>query len=140
MTLILDTNVLSELMLPRPSPKVLDWFSRQDGAQLFTTALSEAELRRGVLMLPEGARRTAPSAAVDRAFSTALAGKVLPFGSRAAGHYAEITAGRKRAGRPISTVDAQIAAVALAEGAAVVTRNVRDFAGCGVDVIDPWAA
>ena len=71
-------------------------------------------------------------------FEEEFAGRVLAFGSDAAAAYAHIAADRRRAGRPISHFDAQIAAIALANGASVATRNVDDFADCGVEVLDPW--
>jgi predicted nucleic acid-binding protein len=71
-------------------------------------------------------------------FAEDLGGRILPFGSESSRPYAEIAAARRRAGRPISHFDAQIAAIARANGATVATRNTDDFAGCGVEIIDPW--
>jgi hypothetical protein len=71
-------------------------------------------------------------------FEEEFAGRILPFGSDAAHPYARIAAERRRAGRPISHFDAQIAAIAHAAGAAVASRNVADFDGCGLAVINPW--
>ena len=65
-------------------------------------------------------------------------GRILPFDSRAAIAYATVSAARRRAGRPISTADAQIAALARSHGATLATRNLRDFEGCGVEIINPW--
>jgi predicted nucleic acid-binding protein len=72
-------------------------------------------------------------------FAADFAGRILPFDSDAAAAFAEISADRRRAGRPISQFDAQIAAIARSRGAAVATRNIRDFEGCGIALIDPWA-
>jgi toxin FitB len=72
-------------------------------------------------------------------FEIDLAGRVLPFDSDAALAYPEIAAGRKRGGKPISQIDAQIAAVVRSRGARLATRNVRDFAACGITVVDPWS-
>lgn len=71
-------------------------------------------------------------------FAGDFAGRVLGFGSEAAALYARIAADRRRAGRPISHFDAQVAAIACANGAKVVTRNIDDFRGCGIELIDPW--
>ncbi len=77
--------------------------------------------------------------AVQALFVVDLGGRVLPFDSDAADHYAEIAAGRRALGRPISQLDAQIAAIARSRGSGVATRNASDFADCGIDVVDPWA-
>lgn len=72
-------------------------------------------------------------------FEEDFAGRVLPFDGAAARAYAALAAGRQRAGRPISQFDAQIAAIAWSRGAAVATRNVGDFEGCGVEILNPWS-
>ncbi len=137
--IVLDTNVISELMRPRPAPAVLTWFGRHPAASLFTTALTEAEIRYGVELLPEGRRRAALTAAVDELFADDFRGRVLVFDGPAARRFAHIAARRRHSGRPIAQIDAQIAAIASSRGAAVATRNVVDFEGCGVEVVDPFA-
>lgn len=87
-----------------------------------------------------GKRRSAFEAAAEAMFRDDFAGRVLPFGSDAAPLYAQIAVARRRAGPPISHFDAQIAAIARLTGATVATRNVSDFEGCGVKVVDPWSA
>lgn len=136
--LVLDTNVVSELMRPAPAQAVLDWFAAQEPAALFLSAISEAELRTGAAMLPAGRRREALAAAIDAMVAEDFAGRLLAFDSGAAKACATIAEARRAAGRPISAADCQIAAIALARGAAVATRNVGDFAGCGIEVVDPW--
>ena len=136
--IVLDTNVLSELMRSEPSSLVLRWMDGQSPAGLYTTSLSEAEILHGVALLPEGKRRQEIAAAARAMFEEDFASRVLPFGSAAARAYAALAAARRRAGRPIATMDAQIAAVTAAAGARLATRNVADFDGCGIDVIDPW--
>ena len=135
---VLDTNVISELMRDPPQPTVLAWLDDRPTSDLFTTAVTEAEVRTGIGFLPIGKRRRDLMEAADRAFGGLFVGRVLPFDSEAARAYAEIAARRRKAGRPIVQADCQIAAIARSRGAAVVTRNVRDFEGAGVDVIDPW--
>ena len=137
--IILDTNVLSELMKPEPAPQVLDWANRHDPERLCTTAISEAEMRYGVARMPGGRRRAALETAVDRILGQVFAGRVLPFDSDAARRYAEIATARAAGGRIVTPFDIQIAAIALTRQAAVASRNTRDFAGYGVEVIDPWA-
>lgn len=136
--ILLDTNVISELMRADPAPGVLDWFGRQDAAGLFISAVTEAELRTGVAILPEGQRRDRLQAAIDGMIAEDFLGRVLPFDSDAARAYADIAARRRAAGRPIAEADCQIAAIARTTGALVATRNVKDFDSCGVDVVNPW--
>jgi len=138
--ILLDTNVVSELMRPRPSPHVEAWFGKQLAADLFISTISEAELRYGIALLPNGRRRDKLSAAIEAMLSEDFAGRILPFDSAAAIAYAVIAADRRAAGRPISQFDAQIAAIAKSRGAALATRNGPHFEGCGIEVINPWDA
>ena len=136
--IILDTNVLSELMKPHPARAVVEWIAAQPPADLHTTSITQAEILHGVLLLPRGRRRSSFEAAVTAMFSEDFQGRILGFGSDASRPYAEIATERRRAGRPISHFDAQITAIARCHGAALATRNVRDFDGCGVRILDPW--
>ena len=136
--IVIDTNVVSELMRPTPEPAVMTWFSGQDSAELYLTAVSEAELRAGAAILPAGRRRDRLTAEVDAVVREDFAGRVLPFDSAAARAYAAIAVSRRSAGRPILEADCQIAAIARARDAAVATRNGADFEHCGIAVIDPW--
>ena len=137
---ILDTNVVSELMKPKPVPRVVAWLGAQPSTALYTTSITQAEILHGLMLLPAGHRRSALDAAVASMFAEDFAGRILPFASDAATAYAQIAFDRRRAGRPISHFDAQIAAIARSTGAAVATRNAADFQGCGVPVVDPWTA
>src|SRR5262245_42150249 len=137
--IVLDTNVLSETLRPEPASKVLEWMRSQPNTALFTTAITEAELYYGIALLPSSRRRRALEAVVSAIFEQDLAGRVLPFDSAAAREYADIAASRRRAGRPISEPDARIAAIVRSRGAALATRNVNDFAGCKLEVLDPWS-
>ena len=138
--IVIDTNVVSELMRMTPEPAVMTWFSGQDSAELYLTAVSEAELRAGAAILPAGRRRDRITAEVDAVVREDFAGRVLPFDSAAAKAYAAIAASRRSMGRPILEADCQIAAIARASDAAVATRNGADFEHCGIALIDPWAA
>jgi predicted nucleic acid-binding protein len=135
---LIDTNVISELMRATPAPSVLSWFSTQDPSTLYLSAVTEAELRTGIAILPEGQRREGLKAALDATISEDFEGRILPFDTDAAKAYAEIAAGRRSAGRPIADADCQIAAIAREAAMPVVTRNLRDFEGCGVDLVNPW--
>lgn len=136
--ILLDTNVLSELMRPAPSPAVEGWMSGQPVAGIFISAITEAELRYGLALLPEGRRQRRLLAQVEAMLAEDFAGRILSFDSPAASAYARIAAIRRLSGRPISLADAQIAAIAASRGASLATRNVADFVDCGVDVVDPW--
>lgn len=137
--IVLDTNVISELMRREPAGVVVRWVDERPTPGLYTTSVTQAEILHGIMLLPKGKRREAIAAAATRMFEEDFASRVLPFGSDAARAYAEIAATRRRAGRPIAAFDAQIAAIARSVGAGLATRNVGDFEGCGIDVLDPWA-
>ena len=135
---ILDTNVVSELMRPTPDPVIESWFAEHATSSLFLTAVSEAELRFGLAVMPIGKRREGLASALRRVLETGFANRILPFDSSAARAYAEIAAARRRVGRPIPVADCQIAAIARSRDMAVATRNVRDFEDAGIDISDPW--
>jgi hypothetical protein len=137
--IVLDTNVLSETLRPAPDPRVLAWFAAQRRASLFTTTITQAEILYGLGLLADGARRRALSSAIDAIFKEDFSGRLLTFDRDAAEVYAQIAVARKGAGLPISSFDAMIVAVARSTGATLATRNVKDFAECGVALIDPWA-
>ena len=137
--IILDSNVLSELMRPHPSAAVSAWVAKQPPTELFTTSISEAEIYYGVELLARGKRREGPLAAAEAVFAEDLAGRILGFESDAARAFARIAAHRRSIGRPISYADAQIAAIVQVRRAQLATRNVSDFEGCGIDVLDPWS-
>lgn len=136
---LLDTNVLLELMRARPASPVLDWFARNAQASMHTSAVTQAEILTGIALLPAGKRRTALATAAGQMFALDFADRILGFEERAAERYATIVAARTRKGLPISTEDAQIAAIALAAGLPLVTRNTKDFAHiAGLTLVDPW--
>ena len=137
---VLDTNVVSELMRPAPEPCVEAWVVKHRAMHLYFSSIGEAELRYGVAIMPAGRRRETLAAAVDGLVREDFAGRVLPFDSAAARAYAEIAAARRSAGRPVSQADCQIAAIAHARSLALATRNVRDFAGMGIEITDPWVS
>lgn len=138
--IILDTNVVSEILRPAPQQHVLDWLAALDGTTVYLTAITEAELRHGVVILPEGKRREGLATMIDQIVREDFADRVLPFDSPAAAAFAAIAAARRAIGRPIMHADCQIAAIARAHDATVATRNTADFADCGIDLINPWNA
>ncbi len=138
--ILLDTNVISEILRPNPALPVRRWMERHSPQSIFTAVICEAEIQLGLALLPAGRRRRALEEAVAAIFQEVLTDRVLPFDRSAATAYAMIAAARRKIGRPISTLDAQIAAIARSHGATVATRNVSDFVDCGVDIVDPWHA
>ena len=138
--IVLDTNVVSELMKAAPAERVRNWVGSQPASTLYTTSITQAEILHGIMSLPSGKRRIAIAAAADAMFADDFEGRILAFGSDATHPYARIATVRRRAGHPISHFDAQIAAIANAVGATVATRNVVDFEGCDVKVVNPWDA
>lgn len=136
--IILDTNVLSEILRPAPEPRVVEWLSEQPRASVFTTTITRGEILYGIRVLPAGKRRDGLWNAAMKIFDVDLDGQVLSFDSVAAADYAEISAARRAAGRPIAQFDAQIAGITLSRGAQLATRNVKDFDACGFELINPW--
>lgn len=136
--IVLDTNVLSELIRPIPDPGVLAWMDAQPANVLFTTAITRGEMLFGARILPAGQRRNDLLTEIEAIFSLDMAGRVLPYDEAAADAYAEIAAQRRGQGRPSSLSDLMIAGVVRSLGATLATRNVRDFNGCGIALIDPW--
>ena len=135
--IVLDTNVMSELMRPEPSPAVANWAVRVGLSDLRLTAITRAEILSGIAILPHGRRRQALEIAANRTFDLVF-NELLPFDAQAADHYAEIVAIRRRSGRATAPIDMMIAAIARAHGAAVATRNIIDFEECGIVLHDLW--
>jgi toxin FitB len=138
MTILLDTNVLSELLRAQPDSAVLAWVASQPANGLFVSAVTQAEMMLGARLLPAGKRRQQLEQALEAMFREDFAGRVLPFDSGCAAGYASVVAARRRAGTPISQFDGQIAAIALSHRLGLATRNVSDFEGCGLVVTNPW--
>jgi len=138
--ILLDTNVISEMMRPQPEEVALAWIARQLSRDIYTTSITKAEIFYGIALLPDGRRKRSLVFDAQRMFIEDFGGRILPFDEDAATHFAEIAAGRRRAGAPLDVPDMQIAAIASVNGAAVATRNVADFEGCGVAIINPWVA
>jgi hypothetical protein len=136
--IVLDTNVLSEIMRPRPDAGVVRWIAAHALAELFTTSVTKAEVLYGIQLLPPGKRREGLRAEAEKMFDVDFAERVLAFGSDSASAFAVIAADRRSKGKPISDLDAQIAAIALTHKATLATRNISDFENCGIELIDPW--
>lgn len=138
-SILLDTNVLSELMRPRPEEAVMAWFERHSGTTFYVSVITQAEIMLGISLLPVGKRRDALAGAAEGMFAQEFAGRCLPFDQSAAVLYGPIVSGRRSAGLGCSTEDALIAATALAHGYPLATRNLKDFSSIeGLVLYDPW--
>lgn len=135
---VCDTNVIAEVMKPRPDADVVAWLGACRMADLWTTTISRMEIASGIGRLPAGRRRARLQAAARELFAAEFGERVLSFDSSAADACAEIRADREAGGRPISLEDAMIAAISRVHGMTVVTRDEGGFDGCGVAVINPW--
>lgn len=138
--IVLDTNVISEIFRPSPEPRVIEWLVSLTGG-VAITSITLAELLAGVRSLPDGRRKDDLAQRIEQAVAPYRGSRsVLAFDADAAERYAEVLASREAAGAPVSTADAQIAAICLAHGATCATRNVKDFQHTGVELVDPWNA
>lgn len=138
--IVLDTNVMSAVFRLHPDGRVVAWLESLRG-DVAITAVTLAELLAGVRRLPDGRRRSTLSTGIEVALRPYRETKaVLAFDEMAADHYAEVLFARERAGLPISTADAQIAAICRANSASCATRNTKDFFATGIDLIDPWVS
>jgi hypothetical protein len=136
--IVLDTNVVSELYKPAVAAPVSAWFSIQPSRSVYVCAPVMGEIRYGVVRLAPGRQRDLLMARYARIVEQ-FRNQIFSFDLRAAEALADILVIRRAAGAPIQSVDAQIAAIAKTRSAAIATRDVSDFAGCGATLIDPWA-
>ena len=134
----LDTNVVSELMRPRPDPVVVAWVDAQDAQQLYLPAVCIAEVLFGIARLPVGRRRDQLAQTFSDMLADDFTDRTLAFDEHAAVRFAQVAAAAETHGRPMSVADAQIAATCLLHDAQLATRNTKDFARCGLVLVDPW--
>ena len=136
--ILLDTNVVSEPLRRFPEPRVVEWLDEQPAETLYLSAITVAELRAGVALLPPGGRRTELHGSLEKQVLPLFAGRVLPFSADCTDAYAKLVSHAKTAGLAIATADGYIAAIAAAHGFIVATRDISPFKAAGVDVINPW--
>jgi predicted nucleic acid-binding protein len=127
-------------MRPEPDAAVLAWLNEQAADTLWLNSVVVSELLYGVARLPDGKRRAQLALAVQAMLAEDFSGRVLPFDLEAAVVYADLVAMRERQGQPVDVADAQIAAICLAHGASLATRNTKHFDGLGLMLLNPWAA
>ena len=138
--ILLDTNVISEPLRQLPDACVLDWMDAQALETLYLSTITVAELRAGIALMPAGKRRDSLHASLEKRVLPMFANRVLPFDMACTKAYAELLATSRAAGLAVETADALIAAVALANGFIVATRDTGPFVAVGLNVINPWEA
>ena len=138
--ILLDTNVVSAVMSPRPPAAIINWLNSQETACLFLSTITIAEIRYGLWCMPDGKRRRELEARFDGFVTEGFEQRILSFDEAAANLYGGIMGHRRAIGRPISIADGQIASIARAQHLMVGTLNVRDFEECGLELVNPFNA
>lgn len=138
--ILLDTNVISEPLRHAPETKVIEWIDAQPLETLFLSAITVAELRAGAALLPAGKRRAGLQENLEKRVLPLFSGRVLPFDISCTQVYANLMSEARAAGLAIATADGYIAAIAIANGLAVATRDTSPFEAAGASVINPWQA
>ena len=137
---LLDTNVPSELVRPRPEPRVQAWVAAQDLDTMFISSVSFGEIRKGIILLSPAKRRGELETWIETDLSILFSGRILSVTRSVAERWGVLEGQRQLAGRPLNVPDGQIAATALEHGLTLVTRNVKDFEQLGVSIFNPWIA
>lgn len=138
--ILLDTNVISEPLRVAPDARVLAWIDAQPIETLYLSAITVAELRIGIARMPAGKNRDRLRARVEMQVLPRFSGRVLAFDLAATQPYADLMTRARAAGVLIGNYDGCIAAIALANGLTVATRDISPFEAAGVPFIDPWQA
>lgn len=136
--ILLDTNVISEAMKPAPEPSVMAWLNTQITAELWTSTIVMAELYSGLELMPGGKRQRLLFERAELMFDRFFGARILPLDLAAARAYGTVLKARRPKGLPIHEMDALLAATALANSAALATRNASHFQSCGIRVVNPW--
>jgi len=136
--MLLDTNIVSELIRPRPNPAIVGWIDAQDEDRTYLSVATLAELRDGIERLPGGARRQALDRWLIEDLLPRFERRILGVDAPTADAWGRMLAFGRRHGRPLGSMDALLAATAQAHGLQLATRNTRDFTGLGLSLIDPW--
>ncbi|WP_269505786.1 type II toxin-antitoxin system VapC family toxin [Burkholderia sp. IMCC1007] len=137
--ILVDTNVISEPLRREPSAAVIEWLDAQNVETLFLAAITLAEMRFGVAVLPEGRRRDWLHQSIEQRVVPLFRGRILPFDDAASQAYASLRAKARATGNAMASADGFVAATAAANGLIVATRDVAPFEAAGLRVIDPWA-
>ena len=136
--IVIDTNVASEPLKPRPDAGVMAWLANSPPHDLFMTSITVAEMLAGMAIMPDGRRKSGMVEGFEQLLVRLFHGRILEFNESAARNYAQIVAAMRTAGRGITLFDCQIAAIAKCRGMAVATRDATPFREAGIAVINPW--
>jgi predicted nucleic acid-binding protein len=136
--IVLDTNIISEIMRAKPEARVIKWLNSQQASKLFLSSITLAEIGYGLYILPDGKRKWNLQQRFDQFIKNAFETQIVDFTQDSAQVYARLMGERKQAGNPMSIPDGQIAAIALANGYTIATRNIKDFNNCGLVLINPF--
>ena len=139
MNYLLDTNVLSEATRAQPDARAAAWLCARSALTLFISVVSVAEIRKGILLLPEGKKRRRLEGWLESELLPAFAGRVIPLGEVEMNEWAALQASAEKSGHRLPVVDSLLAATARCHGLTLATRNLHDFRHCGIPVLDPWA-
>lgn len=134
---LVDTNVISELRRRDPDANVRAWFAQRPATELYLSVLTLGEIRKGVEALTDSGRRTVLSEWLERELPVFFAARLLPIDAGVAHQWGQLLA---EAGRSLPAIDSLLAATALHHNLVLVTRNLKDFAGLPVQVLNPWEA
>jgi predicted nucleic acid-binding protein len=135
---LLDTNCISELVRPKPEPRVVEWMGAANEATLYLSVLTVGGIRKGVAGLPQGKRRTILETWLDLELQSRFAGRIVPIDAAIADRWGLLAAEAKRRGKALSVIDGLLTATAVDRNLTVVSRNARDFTDAGVQVLNPW--
>src|ERR1035438_8853148 len=136
--ILLDSSIISALMLDRPDRGVADWLDRQPYPSIWTSSITAFEIRFGLHAMPAEKRQTDRIAAFERILTDVIEERIVPFDSAAAECAAYLMAERKRRGRPAELRDTMIAGIVLASHATLAMRNVKHFEDIASSVVNPW--
>jgi toxin FitB len=136
--ILVDTNVISEIWRPERSLTVQKWLDTQQSGRLFISAITMGELYLGALRIADGRRKTNLLTMISELESGSFAGQILDFDIRCSKAYGRVKFQRERIGRPVLAADAAIAATAITHGLSLATRNIRDFEGLDLKLINPF--
>ena len=135
---LLDTNVISELVKPKPDDRLLRWIEETDESILFLSVLTLGEIRNGVQRLRSGLRRGRLESWLQTDLPSRFYGRILPVDAGIADRWGMLSAIAAAKGKPLPVIDGLLAATALHHHLTLVTRNVSDVAGTGVPTLNPW--
>lgn len=140
MRLLLDTNILSEVTKPRPKVRVMEWLDGLDEDRAFISVVSIAEIRRGVALMDHGRKRDALAEWLAEDLPRRFGNRAIPVDELVALAWGDLMGSAKRSGRGMSSMDGLIAATAIKHNLTLATRNIKDFEGFGISLLDPWTA